>query len=257
MNNDLKSFHSRFAHLEIAKGEIRDASRLKHTLSTAENSLKAFIQQSESEESGCIWDKSRESINFFLSAFAAVISVVADSQVSSSDGDFMTRAVNLHRQCLCKLEKELTYSLARDSAPLPAGQLASLADSGVVDAAVQLQLMSKETVKRVSEIVHWMVWGGGGKECCVKYAGHRQKVLEQNLADLDFPPPRTDAELRDLHWSSLVGDTGGCSQYVGVAVHALLSSERSLCDTVFATHTQVRTPSRQCQPPVCYIQGMM
>lgn len=241
MMNELKSFDSRFANLEIAKGESRDARRLEHTLSIAETSLKAYIRQTDSEESAYIWDKSRESVDCFLSAFASVMTVVADSQVSPSDGDCMKRAVALLRQLLLKLDTELTYWLANDGVPLPADQLALLADSGA-DAAVQLQLMSTEAVERVAEIVQWMVWGGGGKECCITYAAHRQRVLDRNLADLGLPPPRTHAELRDLSWSSLVGDTGKLSQYVEVAVHAVFSSERSLCDTIFATHTQVKSP---------------
>ena len=253
MMNELKSFDPRFANLEIAKGESRDAPRLEHTLATAETSLQAFVHQTDSEESAYIWDQSRESVNWFLSAFASVMTVVADSQASTSDGDCMNRAVPLLRQILRQLDKELTYWLAHDGLPLPADQLASLADSGA-DAAGQLQLMPTQAVARVAEITQWMVRGGGGQECCITFAAHRHKVLNQNLAHLGLPPPRTHAELRALSWSRLVGDTGKFCHLIGVAIHALLTSERSLCDTVFAAHTQVDTPPhprpQHCEPPI-------
>lgn len=98
---------------------------------------------------------------------------------------------------------------------------------------MSLELIHPDAVTELEEIADRMIRSGYEKECCQVYCSVRRDVLEECMAILGVEKLSIE-EVQKIEWRSLDDKMKKWIQAVKVVVRGLLSSEKHLCEQIFA-----------------------
>lgn len=98
---------------------------------------------------------------------------------------------------------------------------------------MSLELIHPDSVIELREIAERMIRSGYEKECCQVYCSVRRDVLEECMAILGVEKLSIE-EVQRIEWRALDDKMKKWIQAVKVVVRGLLSSEKYLCEQIFA-----------------------
>lgn len=98
---------------------------------------------------------------------------------------------------------------------------------------MSLELIHPEAVTELEDIADRMIRSGYEKECCQVYCSVRRDALEECMAILGVEKLSIE-EVQKIEWRSLDDKMKKWIQAVKVVVRGLLSSEKHLCEQIFA-----------------------
>ncbi|KAL1566509.1 exocyst complex component EXO70B1-like [Salvia divinorum] len=208
----------------------------------------------------------------YLDAVDEVIQLTKEFSLGSSD-EVLDRAENALQLAMTRLEDEFRHVLIRNTVPLDPDRLhhrSALSSSAAAiaiaateffngDASesledvssaryshhshgrgvsfgwddMSLELIHPDAVTELGEIADRMIRSGYEKECCQVYCSVRRDVLEECMAILGVEKLSIE-EVQKIEWKSLDEKMKKWIQAVKIVVRGLLSSEKHLCDQIFA-----------------------
>ncbi|KAI3454996.1 hypothetical protein Pfo_011659 [Paulownia fortunei] len=197
----------------------------------------------------------------YLAAVDEIIQLTEELNLSSVDAgdDVMDRAENALQLAMTRLEDEFRLVLIRNTVPLDPDRLhrSSLSSSAAAIAIaateffnddanesledgcelwgdeMSLELIHPDAVIDLREIADRMIRSGYEKECCQVYCSVRRDVLDECMAILGVEKLSIE-EVQRIEWRSLDDKMKKWIQAVKVVVRGLLSSEKHLCEQIFA-----------------------
>lgn len=210
----------------------------------------------------------------YLAAVDEIIQLTEEFNLGSSDAgdEVLDRAENALQLAMTRLEDEFRHVLIRNTIPLDPDRLhrSSLSSSAAAiaiaateffndDASesledlssgryshrshgrgvsfggddMSLELIHPDSVIELREIAERMIRSGYEKECCQVYCSVRRDVLEECMAILGVEKLSIE-EVQRIEWRSLDDKMKKWIQAVKVVVRGLLSSEKYLCEQIFA-----------------------
>ncbi|XP_047973537.1 exocyst complex component EXO70B1-like [Salvia hispanica] len=221
----------------------------------------------------------------YLDAVDEVIQLTKDFSLASAD-EVLDRAENALQLAMTRLEDEFRHVLIRNTVPLDPERLhhhrSTLSSSAAAiaiaateffngDASVGLEdvssgryshhshgrgvsfgwddmsieLIHPDAVAELGEIADRMIRSGYEKECCQVYCSVRRDVLEECMAILGVEKLSIE-EVQKIEWKSLDEKMKKWIQAVKIVVLGLLSSEKHLCDQIFAGSDLIKS--------VCFLE---
>ncbi|XP_041999445.1 exocyst complex component EXO70B1-like [Salvia splendens] len=209
----------------------------------------------------------------YLDAVDEIIQLTKEFSLASSD-EVLDRAENALQFAMTRLEDEFRHVLIRNTVPLDPDRLhhhrSTLSSSAAAiaiaateffngDASesledvssgryshhshgrgvsfgwddMSIELIHPDAVIELGEIADRMIRSGYEKECCQVYCSVRRDVLEECMAILGVEKLSIE-EVQKIEWKSLDEKMKKWIQAVKIVVRGLLSSEKHLCDQIFA-----------------------
>lgn len=210
----------------------------------------------------------------YLDAVDEIIQLTEEFHLASADAgdEVLDRAENALQLAMTRLEDEFRHVLIRNTVPLDPDRLhrSSLSSSAAAIAIaateffndetsesledvssaryshhshgrgvsfggddMSLELIHPDAVTELEEIADRMIRSGYEKECCQVYCSVRRDVLEECMAILGVEKLSIE-EVQKIEWRSLDDKMKKWIQAVKVVVRGLLSSEKHLCEQIFA-----------------------
>ncbi|KAH6807868.1 exocyst subunit exo70 family protein F1 [Perilla frutescens var. frutescens] len=210
----------------------------------------------------------------YLDAVDEIIQLTEDLNLGSADAgdEVLDRAENALQLAMTRLEDEFRHVLIRNTVPLDPDRLhrSSLSSSAAAIAIaateffngdagesledvssaryshhshgrgisfggddMSLELIHPDAVIELKDIADRMIRSGYEKECCQVYCSVRRDVLEECMAILGVEKLSIE-EVQKIEWRSLDDKMKKWIQAVKVVVRGLLSSEKYLCEQIFA-----------------------
>lgn len=210
----------------------------------------------------------------YLDAVDEIIQLTEEFNLGSADAgeEVLDRAENALQLAMTRLEDEFRHVLIRNTVPLDPDRLhrSSLSSSAAAIAIaateffngdatesledvssaryshhshgrgvsfggddLSLELIHPDAVIELRDIADRMIRSGYEKECCQVYCSVRRDVLEECMAILGVEKLSIE-EVQKIEWRSLDDKMKKWIQAVKVVVRGLLSSEKYLCEQIFA-----------------------
>ncbi|KAH6831563.1 exocyst subunit exo70 family protein F1 [Perilla frutescens var. hirtella] len=210
----------------------------------------------------------------YLDAVDEIIQLTEDLNLGPADAgdEVLDRAENALQLAMTRLEDEFRHVLIRNTVPLDPDRLhrSSLSSSAAAIAIaateffngdagesledvssaryshhshgrgisfggddMSLELIHPDAVIELKDIADRMIRSGYEKECCQVYCSVRRDVLEECMAILGVEKLSIE-EVQKIEWRSLDDKMKKWIQAVKVVVRGLLSSEKYLCEQIFA-----------------------
>ncbi|KAH6799220.1 exocyst subunit exo70 family protein F1 [Perilla frutescens var. frutescens] len=216
----------------------------------------------------------------YLDAVDEIIQLTEELNLGSADAgdEVLDRAENALQLAMTRLEDEFRHVLIRNTVPLDPDRLhrSSLSSSAAAIAIaateffngdagesledvssaryshhshgrgisfggddMSLELIHPDAVIELKDIADRMIRSGYEKECCQVYCSVRRDVLEECMAILGVEKLSIE-EVQKIEWRSLDDKMKKWIQAVKVVVRGLLSSEKYLCEQIFAGSDLIR-----------------
>ncbi|KAG6385963.1 hypothetical protein SASPL_154846 [Salvia splendens] len=209
----------------------------------------------------------------YLDAVDEIIQLTKEFSLASPD-EVLDRAENALQLAMTRLEDEFRLVLIRNTVPLDPDRLhhhrSTLSSSAAAIAIaateffngdgsesiedvssgryshhshgrgvsfgwddMSIELIHPDAVTELGEIADRMIRSGYEKECCQVYCSVRRDVLEECMAIIGVEKLSIE-EVQKIEWKSLDEKMKKWIQAVKIVVRGLLSSEKHLCDQIFA-----------------------
>ncbi|XP_078156399.1 exocyst complex component EXO70B1-like [Carex rostrata] len=221
-----------------------------------------------------LFESSGDVISLYLSAVDDLIAISSSSLSAEGGVDIRLRAENVLQLAMSRLEEELHPLLIRNTVPLDATGLScslrrlslsfpsseadfdtssefDTADTATPTSSLapttphhplledpSLNLIRPEAVSDLRDLADRMIRAGYAKELVQVYCSIRKDVLDECLSILGVERLSID-EVQHMEWRLLDEKMKKWIQGVKVVIRGLLSRERHLCDSIFASSEEI------------------
>ncbi|MQM11266.1 hypothetical protein Taro_044170, partial [Colocasia esculenta] len=272
------TFDGRFSREKLSEDYDRDAagaedavpgfSNPERTLRYLDRQISRFVTSDRP-----IWSDSADSVAF-LDAVDSLLAVVREVEIDAmtpGGKHLLDHAEDLLQQSMFRLKEEfraLIESQSGETAPEPAtpafdtdGEDSDGEDQipvahPVADYDIVIDALPSGAIADLHDIAKRMVVAGFGKECAHVYSICRRDFLDESISRLGLHL-RSSEEVQSAPWTDVEEEIGRWTKVINIAVRVLFSSERRLCDRVFAGLAAVAdlSFSESCRGPAMQLLG--